>query len=611
MNLNLQLTQLETAEIVRRSNEPELAYLFKHALTQETTYASLLKRSRHDIHLQVARAIESQYADHLDEFAALLAQHYAAGEDDTKTLEYATRAGDANARIYANSEAVAHYSLAIDAAKRNPTPSPPFAPETLMPLDGQDGTILREIYVKRGRALELSGRFSEALTGYDEMGSFAREHGDGRLELASLVARATLFSTHTPLNDGKRAQEFSAQALALARRIGDRLSESRILWTQMLFHVYSSGDAEAGVRLGEESLVILRNLNRSGTGGDRAAREQLAYTLNDLLYAYSQVGKLEDGLAARVEARDLWRELDNKPMLADNLAGVSLAQWSFGQPEAALETADEAYTLAESIGNLWSMAQGRAMRGYALAELGRFIESIAALRASDEYATAVGTGGAMLAARCGLASEYLSIGMIDLGLAAAERGLEGAKRYIADWHLWPHAVLVRLHLARGDLERARRIADECGLAARDRKLVKSFMPGVAAVVLGDAALALANKEFARVHEIADAAFEYLNGSARNYLPDLYLLQAEAVVEQGDLEEADRILREARSITDKARRMRWQVLGKASSVARARGNRGEADRLREAARAEAQFIAQNLDEEMRAVFVNLPDVRQLT
>lgn len=611
MNLNSQLTQLETAEIVRRSSEPELTYLFKHALTQETAYASLLKRARHDIHLQVAQAIESQYADQLDEFAALLAQHYAAGEDDTKTLVYATRAGDANARMYANSEAVTHYSLAIDAAKRIPAPSLPFAPETLMPLNKKDGTILRELHVKRGRALELAGRFSEALAGYEEMGTLAREQGDGALELASLVARATLFSTHTPLNDGKRAQEFSAQALALARRIGDRLSEARILWTQMLFHVYSSGDAEAGVRLGEQSLAILRGLDRPGVGGDRAVREQLAYTLNDLLYAYSQVGNLEHGLAARVEARDLWRRLDNKPMLADNLAGVSLAQWSFGQPEAALSTADEAYALAESIGNLWSMAQGQAMKGYAMAELGRLRESIAALRQSDEYATAVGTGGAMLAARCGLASLYLSIGMIDLGLAAAQSGLEGAREYVPDWHLWPHAVLVRLLLARGDLASARRIADESGLTSRDRKLVKSFMPGVAAVVLGDAELALANKDCARVHSVADEAFAYLNGSARNYLPDLYLLQATAMVEQGELDEAAGILRKAQTITDKARRTRWQILSKASSVEQARGNSGEADRHRVAARAEAQFIAQNLDAEMRVLFLNLPSVRQLT
>ena len=79
MNLDAQLTQLEQAEIVRRANEPDLAYLFKHAMTQETAYASLLNKARRDIHVQVAQAIEMQYADRLDEYAALLAQNLAEG----------------------------------------------------------------------------------------------------------------------------------------------------------------------------------------------------------------------------------------------------------------------------------------------------------------------------------------------------------------------------------------------------------------------------------------------------------------------------------------------------------------------------------------------------
>jgi predicted ATPase len=48
--LDTALTQLENAQLVRRLAEEELAYLFKHALTHETAYESLLHKKRREIH---------------------------------------------------------------------------------------------------------------------------------------------------------------------------------------------------------------------------------------------------------------------------------------------------------------------------------------------------------------------------------------------------------------------------------------------------------------------------------------------------------------------------------------------------------------------------------
>ncbi len=93
------LEQLETAQLVRRLPDEELAYLFKHALTQESAYESLLLNKRREIHRLVARAYEQFYPERLDEFAAVLAEYYAQVSDDAKTLEYTTRAGDVAALV--------------------------------------------------------------------------------------------------------------------------------------------------------------------------------------------------------------------------------------------------------------------------------------------------------------------------------------------------------------------------------------------------------------------------------------------------------------------------------------------------------------------------------
>ena len=103
------LVQVEQAELVRRLNETDLAYLFKHNLIQETAYSSLLLHDRKELHRAVARALEDTYPERLDELASLLAQHYTIAEDKVKALEYETRAGDVAVRVYATAEAVGHY----------------------------------------------------------------------------------------------------------------------------------------------------------------------------------------------------------------------------------------------------------------------------------------------------------------------------------------------------------------------------------------------------------------------------------------------------------------------------------------------------------------------
>lgn len=113
MNLANQLSKLETAEIVRRASDSDLSYLFKHALTQDSAYASLLKTKRRHIHLQVAQAIEAQYAEQLESFVPLLAQHYAEAGYETNAFHYSIRAGDAGSRIYANAEAILLKELAL------------------------------------------------------------------------------------------------------------------------------------------------------------------------------------------------------------------------------------------------------------------------------------------------------------------------------------------------------------------------------------------------------------------------------------------------------------------------------------------------------------------
>ena len=67
MNISSQLNMLEISGLIRLVQaQPELEYLFRHALVQETAYGSLLKQDRKRLHLAVGTALEKLYAGRLD-----------------------------------------------------------------------------------------------------------------------------------------------------------------------------------------------------------------------------------------------------------------------------------------------------------------------------------------------------------------------------------------------------------------------------------------------------------------------------------------------------------------------------------------------------------------
>ena len=114
--LDESLAGLQARELVlERARDPELEYVFKHALVQEATYESILKQRRRELHGKVAASIEALFADRLEDFSGLLAYHYTKAEDWEKAQEYLFKAGDQAGSIAADAEALEHYELAMAA----------------------------------------------------------------------------------------------------------------------------------------------------------------------------------------------------------------------------------------------------------------------------------------------------------------------------------------------------------------------------------------------------------------------------------------------------------------------------------------------------------------
>jgi len=106
--------------IYEKSLFPELEYIFKHALTQEVAYNSLLLKRKKEIHEKIGKAIEELYADRLEEFYEMLAHHYSKSDNSEKACHYLELSGNKATRNYAKWEALGFYEGAIHILEERP-----------------------------------------------------------------------------------------------------------------------------------------------------------------------------------------------------------------------------------------------------------------------------------------------------------------------------------------------------------------------------------------------------------------------------------------------------------------------------------------------------------
>jgi tetratricopeptide (TPR) repeat protein len=115
------LNGLERIDLIRtRSFQPEMDYVFKHALTQEVAYNGLLKKERREIHERVALVIEQLPRERLSEFYETLAFHFKQGQSSDKAIDYLVKSGEKSLNRYALEESHQYFEEAFDILVNKP-----------------------------------------------------------------------------------------------------------------------------------------------------------------------------------------------------------------------------------------------------------------------------------------------------------------------------------------------------------------------------------------------------------------------------------------------------------------------------------------------------------
>jgi class 3 adenylate cyclase len=174
--LHEQLGRLQAAEFLYESRLfPDLEYSFKHAVTHDVSYASLLGDRRRALHGRIVETIESLAADRLDEHAERLAHHAFEGQRWPKAFAYARAAGERALARFANRDAVALFDQTLAALacleptreKQEQAVDLRFALQgALIPL-GENVRTLERLREARDLAQELgdASRLGHALAG--------------------------------------------------------------------------------------------------------------------------------------------------------------------------------------------------------------------------------------------------------------------------------------------------------------------------------------------------------------------------------------------------------------------------------------------------------------
>ena len=147
---------------------PEPVHRFKHALTHEVVYGSLLRQDRRELHLRVLRAMERSQGTKAAQRATeshveMLAFHAARAEDWEAAADYGRKAGLRAAARSANREAIGHYSRALDALRRLPQGPDRAAAEADLNIEIRNALFIIGEHDAIPSRLEEAARISEGV----------------------------------------------------------------------------------------------------------------------------------------------------------------------------------------------------------------------------------------------------------------------------------------------------------------------------------------------------------------------------------------------------------------------------------------------------------------
>ncbi len=320
--------------IVPDHQEPEPAYLFRHTLLRDVAYQGILYARRRELHGKVARRIETVYAGHLDEYMAILADHYLRAEAWELAFTYHVAAGMQAQQRFANQAALTLFKTALELAPR------------LVGIWSPAIRVARlvEIHERLGDLQLLLAEYAAAEAHYREGLRLLAEQADAdkhtRVRLHRLLA--TLFERRS---DYDAAFDWIERALAIAADAPLELARCDLVAAMLHFR---RGAYEPALELARQGLAIAEKLE----------------AVADQAYAHLLIGTLRRdqsdfaaSIAAIERARALFEQINDLNQLSNALNNLGMVYQQTGQWQQSVESYERSLSISENIGDVLAVAR--------------------------------------------------------------------------------------------------------------------------------------------------------------------------------------------------------------------------------------------------------------
>jgi class 3 adenylate cyclase/tetratricopeptide (TPR) repeat protein len=446
--LDHMLSGLETGEFIyEQPAAADIEYTFKHALTRDVAYNSLLSERRRLLHERSAQAVETLYHERLEDHYAELAHHYRSSNNATKAVEYLRLAGEQAVRRGAYAQAMANVEPALALVE--------LFPEGPQRLRAELGTRLTEGMVVSA----LYGAASaERLHSFQRVCEVSEQLGDKAALLQGLLNLAHAYYNR---GEGPRALETTLLCLQLAEQTHDTETLAAVHYLRAV-SAYFCGDLLQAYSLFGD---LMKRIGSAHQGAAAKILPQNLWVMAPTVFARVELaqGRPDEALRLSNEALRRGHQLKHPLSLASAVMFAALLRAQRREPEAVRELAEELIALAEEHGLLEHMAAARLIRGWAVAELGEPEQAVAELDASGPLFLAW-----FVAEK--LPQAYLRAGLAERALAALNEALAGTDRsraHIEDAELYRlkgEAIFMRDSSAIAEAESCYRKAVEIATA---------------------------------------------------------------------------------------------------------------------------------------------------
>ena len=407
--LNALLAELQAAELLYQSRlVPQPQYTFKHALTRQVAYESVLKERRRAVHLQIVGISEALYADRIDEHVERLAHHALAGEQWSKAVDYLYRSAGKAMQRSAHQHAIEYLEKGL---------------EVIATLPDSPGRMRKELDYRKAMGVTMMAAkgwaAKEVLDAYTRARVLCEELGDER-ELFIVLRGEGQYRMIR--GESRIAVELGERCVAFAARSKDpgvNIEAHHLFWSNSFFMgEYAQADFHCG-----EGISLYRGGRDHGltyiySGHDPGVCCRIFSALIRCLH-----GRPDRSLVLCQEALELAWQFEH-PLT------TALAQWAYSfahilrrEPGPARHWAEREIAVCEEYLLPLLHSQGTFQLGWALAELGELDEGIARMKSGLAAIAATGAemGSPYFVALLGEALGRA--GRPDAGLVEIERAL--------------------------------------------------------------------------------------------------------------------------------------------------------------------------------------------